>query len=107
MRSTSTVAASTWPRNPLNSRKRLFYHRRPPRTRKMFLDLNRNSAVAAATKMFLELSCDGMRLCAYLEVGELWPHIEGHDMLRQALSNEIYPSRSVAKEALRSIKMPN
>ena len=30
-----------------------------PRTRKMFLDLNRNPAVAATTKMVLELSCDG------------------------------------------------
>ena len=43
----------------------------------------------------------------YLEVSELWQHIEGHDVLRQTLSDEIYASRSIAEEARRSIKMPN
>jgi hypothetical protein len=61
----------------------------------------------AAKKMFLELSCDGMRLRVYLEVSELWQHIEWRNLLRQSLCNEIDASRSIAEEARGSIKMPN
>ena len=61
----------------------------------------------AAKKMFLELSCDGMRLRVYLEVSELRQHIERLDSLRQSLCNEIDASRSIAEEARGSIKMPN
>ena len=61
----------------------------------------------AAKKMFLELSCDGMRLRVYLEVSELRQHIERNDLLRQSLCNEIDASRSIAEEARGSIKMPN
>ena len=43
----------------------------------------------------------------YLEVSDLWQHIEGHDVLRQTLSDEIYASTSIAEETRRSIKMPN
>jgi hypothetical protein len=48
-----------------------------------------------------------MWLYVYLEVSKLWQHIEGHDVLRQTLSDEIYASRSIAEETRRSIKMPN
>ena len=48
-----------------------------------------------------------MRLYVYLEVSELWQHIEGRYVLRQTLSDEIYASRSIAEETFRSIKMPN
>ena len=57
--------------------------------------------------MFLELSCDGIRLRAYLQVSELRQHIEWRDLLRQSLCNEIDASRSIAEEARGSIKMPN
>src|SRR5215813_14255919 len=73
----------------------------------MFLDLNRAQRVPVTSRMFLKPSCDGMRLYVYLEVSELWQHIEGHDVLRQALCDEIYASRSIAEETRRSIKMPN
>ncbi len=53
----------------------------------------------AAKKMFLELSCDGMRLRVYLEVSELRQHIERNDLLRQSLCNEIDAPRSIAEEA--------
>ena len=57
--------------------------------------------------MFLELSCDGMRLCVYLEVSELRQHIERNELLRQSLCNEIDASRSIAEEARGPIEMPN
>ena len=53
----------------------------------------------ASKKMFLELSCDGMRLRAYLQVSELGQYIERNDLLRQSLCNEIDASRSIAEEA--------
>ena len=61
----------------------------------------------AAKKMFLELSCDGMRLRVYLEVSELRQHIERNDLLRQSLCNEIDAARSITEEARGTIKMPN
>lgn len=53
----------------------------------------------AAKKMFLDLSCNGMRLRVYLEVSELRQHIERNDLLRQSLCNEIDALRSIAEEA--------
>ena len=61
----------------------------------------------AAKKMFLELSCDGMRLRVYLEVSELRQHVERNDLLRQSLCNEIDAARSITEEARGTIKMPN
>ena len=61
----------------------------------------------AAKRMFLELSCNGMRLRVYLEVSELRQHIERNDLLRQSLCNEIDASRSITEEARGPIKMPN
>jgi hypothetical protein len=64
----------------------------------MFLDLNRTGE-CEQPKMFLELSCDGMRLRVYLEVSELRQHIERNDLSRQSLCNEIDAPRSIAEEA--------
>ena len=72
----------------------------------MFLDQT-GPAVPSAERMFLEVSCDGMRLRVYLEVSELRQHIERRDLLRQSLRNEIDASRSIAEEARGPIKMPN